>query len=795
MAVLNELAKTQQEIQAPSASTQGLQNVNPYRAKASNLSGTLNSIMNNTNQLAGNIARQMEGEKKEELQLNVDMAKEIAMNNARDLSTQTRQLQESVIKGEVSRMDATKQLNDLVVSQGAINEENLSDEAKDVYRRLYTEPANDTASKLGLQWGKEQYGIDQEEVAKHTDLAIQTMGKDITPEQLAALKQGLTNYQLDDSKVEGVLFNYIKKQWDADLAKNPNVFYSKGGREAKIEEYFGSLKDSENTAIKSAISEVDGLTKQNTYKYWKAEQAKVDDSFSKSIYKSAVNDPSLANIQKLIGAVRGAKGASDDVRFRLVNSLGARVRSLKSDIDAADKKKAKIIKLGVEQSAVSFMDKIKFNTNEGLTMNQGAISFLANPDAIQQYNNLLENYKAIYADNPKKLYEETTKLDEEWNKANKVSQQITYALSNGVNEEYFHPDTKAVVKNIGNRAISSFLSLKQPTQQDSMDLAKTISMSNGVPDAMVSITQESIATADINSLNTIYNSMIITTQTDNQRMNKRNLLKYKNNQTLSSLLKGYTWAKDPATGQVNVEKATMLLQKMNDPETKNVVTTAKSRILGSLKYKVTNEYSTESVNSIAEEIAFDSVISGEPVVDSAEAFKDKLKERTLVTDDATILDIKGTYNLDTLNELVKVSKVAMSGLVADDAKVKVDVNPSTGGIKLTQNGYTLFTTNSKSEIGSLMSALSVASKVVKHNAEVKEAKDEADEEKLEEINNNARISPLLGSQYDIDEAGEVITKIKADILGMTNTIGKVLGKEAEKNGKFLEDAYRKVGAK
>lgn len=274
MATLSQYGTGQQQVATPNAATGGIGGYTPQAKKTKDLSGTINSILGNVSNIAGSIAGQLETEKREQLQLNVNTAQSIGLKHSRQLNQKMQEINQQVLDNKVDRLSAMKQLNDYNMEISLKGQEGLSLEAKEAYERTYVNPSIQRINSQSTVWAKEQIKLDQELVFKDTEKAINELGSSITTEELKALRQGLVNVGLDDSKVESASFSVMKSELEGKYGINPASYYTDGKKfytdeETKKMAYasFTPLLSTTNKNIKGAIDKTVGaiLKDKKTY--------------------------------------------------------------------------------------------------------------------------------------------------------------------------------------------------------------------------------------------------------------------------------------------------------------------------------------------------------------------------------------------------------------------------------------------------------------------------------------------------------------------------------------------------
>ena len=265
MALLSNLESGQGRVNVPNPSLNSAGGYTPARKSTKNLSSTVNSILGNVSAISGSIAQQAEQKEKESLQLNVNMAQEIGLRHSRQLSNKIKELDTLVIDNKLNRNEAIKQLNDFNIEVALKGKDGLSNEAKEAYDRTYLNSSITKINNKSISWASEQQKLDSKKVYDDSISAINELGRDLTPEQLDALKQGFKNIGLNPDDLEKTSYVTSYKEVEGDYSLNPNKFYSDGKRfytdkeiYANVKSYFNSLKASENKQLHSGVDKLAG---------------------------------------------------------------------------------------------------------------------------------------------------------------------------------------------------------------------------------------------------------------------------------------------------------------------------------------------------------------------------------------------------------------------------------------------------------------------------------------------------------------------------------------------------------
>lgn len=653
----------------------------------------------------------------------------------------------------------------------------LSDdvELQKIYDKVYTDKARDMLSSSMAQ-------VDKEEDIYNMNVKDNS-GKDylsITPEEADMngmrsiyrehLKRGLVSESELKAKLMQSKTNHIKNKFVGDMNSVSDKY---------IDKVFGEYKDDETVnALKSNFKDVR-----------KAEAKKIqtekDDVFQLSIKERYINDTSFSNIEVLLKEVKSSSDISADTRTTLFNMLSSQKKSI---IDSYDKANTKQINQNAD-TAKYFIETMKIKPNDGVTLNQSAINTLTSNDGEEIMNNNRNNLIAKYGEEST----EVLKFDESWRTNRKIAFDIEQGISNNTIDADTHPTAKTMLETYANSTIESYMNQEIKTVQDTKNVAKSLSSMSKVPKAIIGSIYNASASDNPNQLKDTYNNMVLMMNTPDSDVNIKNSVKFKNTQETNALLSLVTTYKNP-DGSVNFEKVSEGMKVLLDPNTAKDIDIHKSRITKTMKYKNSYEYSSQSINAITDSVAIKTYLSGDSIEDAGDLLKEELEARSILTDDMSLLDINGHYSKDTMEEFVKVVKSSVAYGI-EDSRVKIDVNPSTGGLKATVNGSVLFTTNNKSELEETMAMLSFASKEVALAKEINEAESEAEIVEIE--NKYSSFMKQNNISYDFNKAKEAVknTKIKRDIINIGNIISNQFKEASKTNRNFLEKWYRKVGAK
>jgi len=408
MATLSQVNTGQQEIGVSNAPINAVGGYNTPRKRTKDLSSTVNSILGNVSAISGSIAQQAEKKERESLQINVNTAQQIALRHSRQLSNLTRELDDQVINNKITRPEAIKKLNDFNVEIALKGKDGLSMEAREAYDRTYLNPSINKINSKSISWAGEQKKIDQISVFNDTIKAIEEIGKDLTPEELNALKQGFVNVGLNDSvqDIDKKVYEVSLAQFENSFKNNPDLFYSEATRDAEVDKHFALVKDSDSEIVKAKIGEIKGKLSQDSQNYFDAKQARYEKEFDKNITDRVLrisNSDSTSKTSEL-----------DILKTEIMeaNLSGAKKRTLNNFIGALQGNLAKINKENNGKSDSTDSAKNIYNASkEFLTLSPDGrnASFIASEDGKSMYNAGLESIQILYAEDGELTVEAKTK--------------------------------------------------------------------------------------------------------------------------------------------------------------------------------------------------------------------------------------------------------------------------------------------------------------------------------------------------------------------------------------------------